>query len=120
MKKIILLLAVLIGFGLSTNASSFGKKQTLCCTKNAAGVKEKIVFETEGTFKVYEIGRLTATGFYDYSPSKDTIKLNGVRDNEETYELTFKEVKYSSEKLTSAVVEISKNKKKTTFNYKSC
>jgi hypothetical protein len=112
MKKFLIILVVLIGFGFSSNATTFNKQQKLCY--GFSNDKEKFIFEEDGTFKFFKGKSLYATGFYDYNKSEKTIELVGIRENGRMYELTFTKVDYSSssKKLDSAKVD--KN------TYKSC
>jgi len=79
MKKILVILVAVVGLGLSANAQNivFRFKHDICAEIDNGRTKERIIFEKDGTFKLYRDNVLFATGLYHYEKSGKKITLKG-------------------------------------------
>jgi hypothetical protein len=106
MKKVLLILLAVIGFGISVNAQDarkvafFRSAQILCCENDF--VEERIYLDKDCTFKFYKASILVASGFYDYDSSDKTITLKGIDARGKPYELLLTKVSASSTKISKA------------------
>jgi len=84
MKKILVLLVALIGFGISANAQSvkFRTTQTVC----NGSISERLVFKSDATFEIWQNSRLVHTGTYTIRNSDELVLT--VSNNGGTWRLT--------------------------------
>ena len=71
MKKILVILIAIIGFGVSVNAQSvkFRTTQTVCSNSTS----ERIVLKTDATFEIWQNDRRVYTGTYTVQNSNEII-----------------------------------------------